>query len=412
MNVIVYRFLLTFLFAFVSLHISGETKHMLLTSDIDLKGKVMTIPENTILVGKGGVIKNGTVVGNNTAIDSNKAVFSDVSIQGTWVLPEISTSLFTNLKRVNSLKDVLALANPAIKNTIIIDEGTYTVEAKHEEDACLTVCSNTEMVLNGSIALVPNSFSMCDVIRLEGENIILRGKGQIVGDKFTHTGTEGEWGMGLRISNAKNVKVSGISIKECWGDCIYIGKQSRKVVIEDCYLDHGRRQGISVVCADGVTIRKCKITNVGGTNPQYGIDIEPNSRDYVDNVRIENVTIDKCIGGITTLGKKRNWKQIQIGSVYIADCDITSIKRIPLRLRTAKRVTVRNCKIYSPKDLNAVLADGVDNVQLVGNIIEFDKNLIASAKRILKSIKAGEEIQPIKVSNCMKQNIKNNQVKK
>lgn len=412
MKIAIFRILLIFVFACFFLHGRGEGKRMVLTSDIDLKGMAITLPENTTLVGKGGVYKNGTIIGTNTRIESQKAVFSDVTIQGTWVVPEISTSLFTNLKRVNSLKDVLALANPVIKNTIVIGEGTYTVEAKHEDDACLTVGSNTELVLDGTIIMKPNSFLRCDVIRLEGEKIILRGKGQIVGDKFTHTGTEGEWGMGIRISNAKNVRVSDLAIKNCWGDCIYINKQSKNVVIDGCRLDHGRRQGISVICADGVTIRKCVITNVGGTNPQYGIDIEPNAKDYVDHVKIENVTIDKCKGGITTLGRKKNRKHIQIGSVCITDCDISSTKRIPLRLRTTKSVMVRNCKIYSPRDLNAVLADGVDNLQLEGNNITFDNSLIASAKRFLKTIKAGEEILPIKVSNCKNQNIKNNQVKK
>ena len=73
---------------------------------------------------------------------------------------------------------------------------------------------------------------------------------------------------------------------------------------------------------------------------------------------------------------------------------------------------VRNCRIHSPGDLNAVLADGIDNFTLEGNNIEIKNNLIASTKRFLKSMKDGVEIQPIKVSNCKNQNIKNNQVKK
>ena len=406
------RIILAFAFILFSLHCSGDGKRMVLTSDIDLKGKTITISPNTTLVGKGGVIKNGTIVGTSTSIESQKAVFSDVTIQGTWVVPDISTSLFANLKKVNSLKDVLALANPDIKNTIVIGEGRYTVQAKHEKDACLTVCSNTELVLNGLIVLKPNNFSMYDVFRLEGENIVLRGKGIIIGDKFTHTGTEGEWGMGVRITNAHNVMISDLTIKDCWGDCIYINKMSKSVTINGCTLDNGRRQGISVVCADGVTIRKCKITNVGGTNPQYGIDIEPNSKDYVDNVRIENVSIYNCIGGITSKGRIKDRKRLQIGSIVITDCEISSIKRIPLRLKTTKNVTVRNCRIHSPGDLNAVLVDGIDNVRLEGNHIVFDRNLIASAKRYLKSIKAGEEIQPIKINNCIIQYINNNQINK
>ena len=409
MNIV--KSILTIAFAWISLYSSGDNRRMLLTTDIDLQGRTMTIPENTILVGQGGVIKNGTVVGTYTSIESRQAVFSGVSIQGTWMVPEISTLLFVSLKGVNALKEVLALANPDVQNTIIIDKGTYVVKATHEEDACLTVCSNTELVVNGSIELLPNSLSMCDIVRLEGENIVLRGKGQIVGDKHTHTGTEGEWGMGVRISHAQNVRVSGLTIKNCWGDCIYINKHSKNVVIDGCILDHGRRQGISIVCADGVTISKCKITNVGGTNPQYGIDIEPNSKDFVDNVRIEHVTITQCKGGITTKGRIKDRKQIQIGSVYITDCEISSTHRIPLRLRTTKKVTVRNCKIYSPSDLNAVLADGVDTLTLENNQIEFDKGLVASAKRYLKALKNGEDIQPIKVINCIKQTIHHNRIK-
>lgn len=406
------RVILVYAFVFFSLHSSGEGKRMVLTSNIDLKGMAITLPENTTLVGKGGVYKNGTIIGTNTRIESQKAVFSDVTIQGTWVVPEISTSLFTNLKKVNSLKNVLALANPNIKNTIVIGEGKFAVEAKCEQDACLIVCSNTELVVNGSIVLKPNGFSMCDIFRLEGENIVLRGKGQIIGDKYTHTGTEGEWGMGIRVTNAKNVRVAGLTIKECWGDCIYINKMSRNVTIEDCSLDNGRRQGISIVCADGVIVKKCKITNVSGTNPQYGIDIEPNSRDYVDHVKIENVTIDKCVGGITTLGRKGNRKHIQIGSVCITGCDISSTKKIPVRLRTTKKISVRNCRIHSPGHINAVLADGIDNLVLERNNIEVDNSLLASTKRLLRSIKAGEEIQPIKINNCIIRNIKNNQVRK
>ena len=120
MNISVLRCLLTSVFALFFMQSSGEFKRMFLTSDINLKGKTMTIPENTILVGRGGVIKNGTIVGSNTTIETNNAIFSDVSIKGTWMVPEISTSLFANLTRVNSLKELLALANPVIKNTIVI----------------------------------------------------------------------------------------------------------------------------------------------------------------------------------------------------------------------------------------------------------------------------------------------------
>ena len=88
---------------------------MLLTSDIDLRGKVMKFPENTTLVGSGGKIKNGTVIGNHTKIEWSKAVFSNVTVKGTWNVPKISTAMFADLKGVNALKNVFALADAGVR---------------------------------------------------------------------------------------------------------------------------------------------------------------------------------------------------------------------------------------------------------------------------------------------------------
>lgn len=257
----------------------------------------MHITKDISLKKKHGVIKNGILIGNNTRINAEGTLFEKVTIKGVWNVPEISTTLFADLSYENALRDVVALANPKVKNRIVIEKGEYKVKAEQKAKVCVPLCSNTDFILKGTIHLEPNEFKHYYIIQANGKNIRIRGNGTIIGDKHTHTGKEGEWGMGIILNGAMNATISGLTIKDCWGDCIYVGGNSRNVIIENCKIDGGRRQGISVTKANGVTIRNCVITNFSGTNPQYAIYVEPNRRDSVDNILIENVTVRDCEGG-------------------------------------------------------------------------------------------------------------------
>ena len=280
-------------------------KSLVVSTDVDLHGSVVNLPKGFTLEIKGGKIRNGTLIGNQTKVLCSSKVFDHVHLNGTWNVPEISTSMFVDLSYDNALKEVLALANPNIQNTIIIEKGNYQVQALKNADVCLTVPSNSTLIIQGSIRLRPNAFPRCDIVRAKGNDIIISGNGSIIGDKHTHLGTDGEWGMGIRFHGATNSSVRGLTIKDCWGDCIYVGGNSKNVTIENCWLDHGRRQGISVTKADDVVIRNCKISNVSGTKPEYAIDLEPNANDTVNHITIENVETVACEGGLlATIGKR------------------------------------------------------------------------------------------------------------
>lgn len=166
-----------------------------LKSNWDLEGETYVLPNGVTLKGNGGVFKNGTLIGNNTKIDTKKALFDKVSIKGYWNVPEICTSLFASLDYENSLRDVLALAHSEIANKIIIEEGEYSVSAKSFQPA-LTIGSNVELVINGNIRLLPNEHKGCYVLMIkDASNVTISGRGCIYGDKYTHLGVEGEWGM-------------------------------------------------------------------------------------------------------------------------------------------------------------------------------------------------------------------------
>jgi hypothetical protein len=87
----------------------------------------------------------------------------------------------------------------------------------------------------------------------------------------------------LDIEGASNVKVSGISCNQSGGDGLYIGAASaqgppsQNITISDAIFDQNFRQGFSLISGQHVFIYRSYFTNTSGTNPEAGVDIEPNN---------------------------------------------------------------------------------------------------------------------------------------
>lgn len=387
-----------------------RNKSIVVSTDVDLRGANIDLPKGFTLEVKGGRIKNGTLIGNQTKLKCSGKVFDRVQIKGTWNVPEISTSMFTDLSFDNALKDVLALAHPKVQNIIVIEKGDYQVVAQKNADVCLTVPSNTTLIVNGSIRLRPNAFPRCDIVRIKGNNIKISGNGNIIGDKHTHLGTDGEWGMGIRFYGASNSSVRGLTIKDCWGDCIYVGGNSKNVTIENCWLDHGRRQGISVTKADDIIIRNCKISNVGGTKPEYAIDLEPNANDTVDHITIENVETVACEGGVlATIGKK-NVEKKRIGQVTIRNCKLNALSKYPIRMKKCDDVSIENCTINATNEKAAICSSDISNLAVNGNTIIIEKSAAFTLKNSAKRIVGKNVQQPIEAIRVKQHDIKNNRI--
>lgn len=264
--------------------------------------------------------------------------------------------------------DVSMFDGREVKNgTLVISEGNYLLKVKKEKGTCLIIGDNTELIIDGSLHLAPNGFKSYDMIRVVGSNVKIHGKGSIIGDKTKHTGREGEWGMGIRLHGSRNVTISELTIADCWGDCIYIGGDSKKIQISNCLLRGSRRQGISITKADGVTISNCKIANISGTNPQYAIDIEPNKRCVVDNVLIENVTVTGCEGGFRAVIGKEEFGNARIGKVEIHNCNVMAKSRQTIFLGGCEQAVVNNCVIETRKGEKPILSRKVGHMSEMNN---------------------------------------------
>lgn len=200
--------------------------------------------------------------------------------------------------------DTAALQRQLDNETYVkIDRGTYLIN-----DVGLKIPSNRQIIMNSDAIIKKtatnlNSYNIFDV--QDVEKIHISG-GTIVGDRDSHTGTSGEWGMGIALRGTKDVVVQGTRIEKCWGDGVYIGASTKKnycenTLIDKISVDKCRRNGISVISVKGLKIVTPIIRDIGGTAPGDGIDIEPNfNTEFLEDITINGIKTERCDGaGIT-----------------------------------------------------------------------------------------------------------------
>lgn len=192
-------------------------------------------------------------------------------------------------------------------DTVFVPAGSYMIRADGG-DGGVRVPSNTKLKMDADAVLnvIANAAKNynCVVVK-EAKEVEISG-GTICGDRTTHMGEGGEWGHGVGIYDSTDVTIRNVTIKNCWGDGVYIGTEdqdsvtakSRQVALSGVTTDNNRRNGLSVVAADGVTVDGCLFANTNGTDPQAGIDIETNHWKTGDMMPCENITISHttCAG--------------------------------------------------------------------------------------------------------------------
>lgn len=313
-----------------------------ISDTVDLNGCNLVLPDSITLKFVGGIVMNGSITGSNTRLIGNKNLFDNIDIKGSWLVPDISTEMFVDLTKPNSIKNVFALSDARIENRIKICSGEYWVVADKRHEDILQIPSNTDVIINGVIKLHPNDLTSYSIISLQkAENVSIHGKGVVVGDKNSHLGKDGEWGMCILLKEVDNISIKDIRIRDAWGDCIYVGYGSKSVTIKNCILDNGRRQGISVIAGTKVNVEDCIISNVYGTLPEAAIDVEPNAGDTVSYVKIQNVDVRDCQYGFHIYSGIGN--SSHIGRVDYSSCRISTRGGDPMVFYNVDTVNVSRC---------------------------------------------------------------------
>lgn len=221
---------------------------------------------------------------------------------------------------------------------IKIPAGTYYVDATKG----IRVVSNTKVICKEGVEFrcIPNDKKSYNIFLIQDAKNVTFDGGKIIGDRNEHTGTGGEHGMGISIMDSKDVSIIGTSIQDTWGDAIYIGSNSgnkggscENVIIQGCKLSNCRRQGVSVVACNGITIKNCEIFGIVGTAPEAGIDFEVNYKDFPSShLVVEHCNIHDCKGPSIVVGNA-------IEDLTVSNCTLDDL----MSSQYSKNLVIQNC---------------------------------------------------------------------
>ncbi|MFS7399045.1 BppU family phage baseplate upper protein [Carnobacterium maltaromaticum] len=205
----------------------------------------------------------------------------------------------------NDTAAIQALINRmGIGDTLYFFPGTFMIDATAAKKLIWKSNINIEINPQATLKVISNNAGNYELFDLSSlSNIRIYGGGRLLGDRSNHTGTTGEWGMGIMMKKSTNIKIEDIQIDDFWGDGIYVGgdgygNQSKNIIIRKVTCDNNRRQGISVVNIDDLLVESCTLMNTNGTAPQTGIDFEPNNNgEMLKNIVVRGTKIINNAGG-------------------------------------------------------------------------------------------------------------------
>ena len=237
--------------------------------------------------------------------------------------PPPASTLVVNVKDKGALGDgqtddtaAIQAAIDAIggtKGTVLVPEGVYMIDAV---DNRLHLKDDMTLKLADGAVLkaIPNDSKKYSLLTISGvANVWVTG-GTLEGERDQHKGKSGEWGTGLRITKgAEHITVSNLVSRKMWGDGFYV-QDAQDVRFCGVTADANRRQGLSIIQADGLLVLNSVFKNTHGTRPSAGIDFEPDKEEQeIANVRIiGSKFLDNAGGGIMVAGKKARVTKVEM----------------------------------------------------------------------------------------------------
>lgn len=242
--------------------------------------------------------------------------------------------------------------------TVFVPDGTYMIDAVGDKRVMLKSRMTLKLSPGATLKVIPNAEKHYQLLTISKASHVAVIGGTLEGDRNDHRGTGGEWGMGLMIAyGAENVTVSGTTSKNMWGDGFYIETASN-VALCGVIADHNRRQGLSIIDGQDISIVGSTFSNTQGTDPSAGIDMEPDKpTQKITRVSIQRSKFLNNRGpGVLVHAQKRaqNVSDVSITNNFFSTTRPIKIKYAPGVLDSAicnNRYVVRRDR---PNDITSV----------------------------------------------------------
>lgn len=198
--------------------------------------------------------------------------------------------------------------------TVIVPDGTYMVDAAGAGRLRLKSRMTLKLSDGATLEAIPTKSKNYAVLTIADVSDVWVLGGTIEGERDQHRGKTGEWGMGITISDdARRITIGGVTAKKMWGDGFYVDG-AEDVSFCRVTADGNRRQGLSVIKANGLLVLNSVFRNTHGTRPSAGIDLEPdNTSQEIVNVRVENSQFNNNDGGgVRVAGKRARISEVEM----------------------------------------------------------------------------------------------------
>ncbi|MCK9414727.1 MAG: right-handed parallel beta-helix repeat-containing protein [Prolixibacteraceae bacterium] len=253
--------------------------------------------------------------------------------------------------------------------TVIVPDGTYLIDAISH----LNLKSHMifRMTSGAILKAIPNASEVHCIVNIENASNVKVIGGTVQGERDKHQGTTGQWGFGIALRGSNNVVIEGVTAKDCWGDGFYIAGNAKNSIFNAVVADNNRRQGMSIVNAEGVLINNSIFKNTQGRAPGAGIDIEPNTGRTVRNVQLLNSQFLNNAGygivlWLNTKFPNTYLENVTIDGNIIADNGAVASQGIVIWCPTPHRITNN---ILRNNYKNSILLDSSSGGFITGNTI-------------------------------------------
>ena len=299
-------------------------------ASVDKNGKVVAIKSGTVTITAKS--NNGKIATCTLVIKNSDAISSDGTINNKYfnIVAGEKVSKATALANTKAINAAVTYAHENGIKTIKLAKGTYVVaNIVNKNDPILNTAiqlkSNMNFNLNGStIKMYPNSDAQYSIVLIYKEKNVKVYNGTLEGDRKNHTcmngksildedkrvgpdaktkkkcldGSKGdgthEWGMGVRVRDSSSVEIYSLTIKEMTGDGVIVGNDqsvfpivTKNILVHNNEIYNCRRQGITIGRGENLKVYKNNIHNIKGTDPEAGIDVEPDgTKNYIIKTEI------------------------------------------------------------------------------------------------------------------------------
>jgi Pectate lyase superfamily protein len=258
-----------------------------------------------------------------------------------------ASSLVVNVKQKGAMGDGQTDDTAAIQaaideiagtgGTVLVPKGTYMVDPVGKNHLALKSDMTLKLSKEATLKAIPNDADKYSILSISGVSNVTVSGGTLEGDRQEHTGKSGTWGFGIRIDHdASHITISGLTAKNMWGDGFYV-QGATDVKFCTVLADNNRRQGMSIIAAEGLVVTHSVFRNTRGTRPGAGIDFEPDgAEETVSNVRIENSQfLDNEGPGVLIAGKKGAVAKVELNHNVFKGNQPIVVKNAPEVLSSA-----------------------------------------------------------------------------